>query len=104
MAEGLTVIAAGIVVVLCIMASMFLFIELILKFDQLLRVRAERTSSPEAVEPADPEASRAPERGCRRGPGTHPLGILGTPANHERETTRDHPSQLRRGQREERGG
>jgi Na+-transporting methylmalonyl-CoA/oxaloacetate decarboxylase gamma subunit len=62
MAEGLTVIAAGIVVVLCIMASMFVFIELILKFDQILRARAERASAPEAVEPAgaaDAEASEA---------------------------------------------
>lgn len=62
MSEGLTVIAAGIVVVLCIMASMFIFIELVLKFDQILRARAERASVPEGVEPAgaaDPEASRA---------------------------------------------
>ena len=55
-------IAAGIVVVLCIMASMFVFIELLLRFDQILRARTERASAPEAVEPAgeaDPEAAGA---------------------------------------------
>jgi hypothetical protein len=64
MAQGLTVIAAGLLVVLCIMASMFVFIEVILKLDQVLRDRAERASSPEPAQPAkaapgvDPEASR----------------------------------------------
>jgi hypothetical protein len=62
MAEGLTVIAAGLVVVLCIMLSMFIFIEVILKFDQVLRNRAERASAPAAVEPVeaapDAETSR----------------------------------------------
>lgn len=47
MAEGLTVIAAGLVVVLCIMASMFVLIEVILKLDQLLTARAERARAPE---------------------------------------------------------
>jgi hypothetical protein len=64
MAEGLTVIAAGLVVVLCMMLSMFVFIEALLKFDQILRDRAERASSrqqakqEEAAAAADPEASR----------------------------------------------
>jgi Na+-transporting methylmalonyl-CoA/oxaloacetate decarboxylase gamma subunit len=64
MAEGLTVIAAGLVVVLCIMLSMFVFIEVILKFDQILRNRAERAISSQETEragaspAADPEASR----------------------------------------------
>ena len=61
MAEGLTVIAAGLVVVLCIMVSMFVFIEVILKFDKLLRNRAERASSRQQAKQAaaaDPEASR----------------------------------------------
>jgi Na+-transporting methylmalonyl-CoA/oxaloacetate decarboxylase gamma subunit len=61
MAEGLTVIAAGLVVVLCIMLSMFLFIEVILKFDQILRDRTERASSRQQAKQAaaaDPEASR----------------------------------------------
>jgi hypothetical protein len=61
MAEGLTVIAAGLVVVLGIMASMFVLIEVILKFDQLLRDRAERALSPESAEPA--VASEAPAEG-----------------------------------------
>ena len=64
MAEGLTVIAAGLLVVLCIMLSMFLFIEVIFKFDQILSDRTERASSrqqakqAEAAAAADPEASR----------------------------------------------
>jgi len=64
MVEGLTVIAAGLVVVLCIMLSMFLFIEVIFKFDQILSDRTERASSrqqekqAEAAAAADPEASR----------------------------------------------
>jgi len=64
MSEGLMVIAAGLLVVLCIMLSMFVFIEAILKFDQVLRARAERASVPsEAVDaepapPADEDASR----------------------------------------------
>ena len=40
MAEGLTVIAAGLLVVLCIMASMFVLIEVILKIDQVMKDRA----------------------------------------------------------------
>jgi hypothetical protein len=64
MAQGLTVIAAGLLVVLCIMLSMFVFIEVILKFDQILKVRAERASSSREAEQAekspaaDPGASR----------------------------------------------
>ena len=64
MAEGFTVIAAGLIVVLCIMLSMFVFIEVILKFDKLLRNRAERAISrqqakqAEVAAAADPEASR----------------------------------------------
>jgi hypothetical protein len=42
----LTVIAAGLLVVLCIMLSMFIFIEALLKFDEILKNRAERASSP----------------------------------------------------------
>jgi len=62
MAEGLTVIAAGLVVVLCMMLSMFVFIEALLKFDQILRDRAERASSRqqakrEEAAAAEPEAS-----------------------------------------------
>jgi hypothetical protein len=45
MTEGLMVIAAGLLVVLCIMLSMFVFIEVILKFDQVLRDRSERASA-----------------------------------------------------------
>jgi len=61
------VIAAGLVVVLCMMFSTFLFIELMLKFDQILRDRAGRASSrrqakqakqAEAAAAKDPEASR----------------------------------------------
>lgn len=52
MAEGLTVIAAGLVVVLCIILSMFVFIEVILKFDQLLRAMAARASSRQEAKPA----------------------------------------------------
>jgi len=51
MAEGLTVIAAGLVVVLCIMASMFVLIEVILKLDQFLTGRAERARAPQPTEP-----------------------------------------------------
>jgi Na+-transporting methylmalonyl-CoA/oxaloacetate decarboxylase gamma subunit len=58
MTEGLTVIAAGLVVVLCIMASMFLLIEVILKVDQVLRDRAERVAERRAAL----EAKAAPER------------------------------------------
>ena len=63
MAEGLTVIAAGLVVVLCIMASMFVLIEVILKLDQVLMGRAERKAArreareAEAARQADKEAS-----------------------------------------------
>jgi hypothetical protein len=65
MAEGFTVIAAGLLVVLCMILSMFVFIEVILKFDQLLRNREERARSSleahnaEAAPTADPEGSRA---------------------------------------------
>jgi hypothetical protein len=52
MVEGLTVIAAGILVVLCIILSMFVFIEVILKFDQILRAMAERASSRQETEQA----------------------------------------------------
>jgi hypothetical protein len=47
-------------VVLGIMLSMFLFIEMILKFDQILRDRTERASSRQQAKQAaaDPEASR----------------------------------------------
>jgi len=55
MAEGLTVIAAGLMVVLCIMLSMFVFIEVILKFDQVLRNRAERASASPGEKHADPD-------------------------------------------------
>jgi len=64
MTEGLMVIAAGLLVVLCIMLSMFVFIEVILKFDQVLRDRAERASvlseatRADSAPPADSEASR----------------------------------------------
>jgi hypothetical protein len=64
MTEGLMVIAAGLLVVLCIMLSMFVFIEVILKFDQFLRDRAERASvlsvatRAEPAPPRDSEASR----------------------------------------------
>jgi hypothetical protein len=63
MTDGLTVIAAGLVVVLCIMASMFVLIEVILKIDQVLRDRAERAAArraaleAEAVQAAEQEAS-----------------------------------------------
>ena len=64
MAEGLTVIAAGLVVVLCIMASMFVLIEVILKLDQLLRDRAERASSPQETQRAEaPPAADSEARG-----------------------------------------
>ena len=58
MAEGLTVIAAGLMVVLCIMASMFVLIEVILKIDQILKNRAERASAREEARRQEPEASR----------------------------------------------
>jgi hypothetical protein len=62
MSDGLTVIAAGLMVVLCIMASMFIFIEVLLTFDNILKRRAERASAPaEATQLAaapDAEASR----------------------------------------------
>jgi biopolymer transport protein ExbB/TolQ len=53
MAQGLTVIAAGLVVVLCIMASMFVFIEVILKLDQVQKRRAERASASPAAKTAE---------------------------------------------------
>ena len=59
MAEGLTVIAAGLIVVLCIMLSMFIFIEVLLKFDQVLKNRAERASAPPAEKPAEPATGDA---------------------------------------------
>jgi Na+-transporting methylmalonyl-CoA/oxaloacetate decarboxylase gamma subunit len=59
MAEGLTVIAAGLAVVLCIMASMFVLIEVILKIDQVLRDRAERASA--GQEAREAEAARGQE-------------------------------------------
>jgi len=59
MAEGLTVIAAGLMVVLCIMASMFVFIEVLLKFDQVSKNRAERASAPPAAKHAEPAAGDA---------------------------------------------
>ena len=59
MAEGLTVIAAGLMVVLCIMASMFIFIEVLLKFDQVLKNRAERASAASKEKPAEPAAGAA---------------------------------------------
>ncbi len=62
MAEGLTVIAAGLLVVLCIMLSMFLLIEVILKFDQLLRARADRASSPQEVKDAEAATDSEPSR------------------------------------------
>ena len=52
MAEGLTVIAAGLIVVLCIMLSMFIFIEVLLKFDEIVKNRAERATPPPAEKPA----------------------------------------------------
>jgi Na+-transporting methylmalonyl-CoA/oxaloacetate decarboxylase gamma subunit len=61
MAEGLTVIAAGLVVVLCIMLSMFVFIEVILKFDQVLKNRAERASSRQQAKHAEGAAEANPE-------------------------------------------
>jgi hypothetical protein len=59
MAEGLTVIAAGLMVVLGMMLSMFVFIEVILKLDQILRDRAERAISRQAAE--QEEAAEEPE-------------------------------------------
>jgi hypothetical protein len=62
MSDGLTVIAAGLIVVLCIMASMLILIEVILKLDQMLKRRAERGSGPaqeaQATPAPDPGASR----------------------------------------------
>ncbi len=59
MAEGLTVIAAGLMVVFCIMLSMFVFIEVLLKLDQVLQNRAERASVPPAAKHAEPAAGDA---------------------------------------------
>ena len=64
MAEGLTVIAAGLIVVLCIMASMFIFIEILLKLDQVSKDRAARASAPPVVADSaaeDAEVSRKRE-------------------------------------------
>ena len=64
MAQGLTVIAAGLAVVLCIMASMLVFIEVILRLDQSLKNRSERVDASPAAESvgaktaADADASR----------------------------------------------
>ena len=66
MAEGLMVIAAGLLVVLCIMLSMFLFIEVVIKLDQVLRDRAERASAPSGSTDAGPAPaadSEAPRNG-----------------------------------------
>ncbi len=66
MTEGLMVIAAGLLVVLCIMLSMFVFIEVILKFDQVLTGRAERASllsDAARVDPAPPMDSEASRNG-----------------------------------------
>ena len=54
-------IAAGLVVVLCIMVSMFVFIEVILKFDKLLRNRAERAISRQQAKQAEVAAAVDPE-------------------------------------------
>jgi len=62
MAEGLTVIAAGLLVVLLIILSMFAFIELILKFDQVLRDRADRARAREEARKQKAIATTAPER------------------------------------------
>jgi Na+-transporting methylmalonyl-CoA/oxaloacetate decarboxylase gamma subunit len=116
MSEGLTVIVAGLLVVLCIMASMFLFIEVILKFDGILTRRAERTSAPsEATQPDPapaPGASREkleviaaiglalqrhlagaglPSAATHRGPGPTPWassGRMGIMAERQRVTSR----------------
>lgn len=61
MTEGLTVIAAGLMVVLCMMLSMFVLIEVLLKFDQILRDRAERASSRQGAEQQEAAAAAEPE-------------------------------------------
>jgi hypothetical protein len=66
MTEGLTVILAGLMVVLAMMLSMFVFIEVLLKFDQILRDRAERAASrlrAEQEQAAEPEEPKAPGEG-----------------------------------------
>ena len=57
----MTVIAAGLVVVLCIMASMFVLIEVILKVDQILKDRAERASARKEAREAGAAHGQEPE-------------------------------------------
>lgn len=66
MAEGATVIAAGLLVVLCIMLSMFVLIELILKLDQILKDRAERAAASRALLSAEESREAEPEASSKR--------------------------------------
>ena len=59
MAEGLTVIAAGLMVVFCIMLTMFVFIEVLLKFDRVLKNRLDRASPRPVAKHADAAAGDA---------------------------------------------
>ena len=61
MAEGLTVIAVGFLVVLGIMASMFVLIEVILVLDEMLKNRAERASAAEEAREAGAVRAQKPE-------------------------------------------
>jgi Na+-transporting methylmalonyl-CoA/oxaloacetate decarboxylase gamma subunit len=87
MSEGLTVIAAGLLVVLCIILSMLLFIEVILKFDRVLSAREERASSLE--EGTQPEAVTAGPPVLRK--GDEVIAAIGL-ALHRHLSTRIAPS------------
>ena len=52
---------AGLAVVLCIMASMFVLIEVILKLDQILKNRAERASARKEAREAGAARGQEPE-------------------------------------------
>jgi Na+-transporting methylmalonyl-CoA/oxaloacetate decarboxylase gamma subunit len=66
MVEGLTVIAVGLLVVLCIILTMFAFIEVILKFDQVSRNRTERARKREQARKEQAAPAPEPEASLRR--------------------------------------
>jgi len=75
MAEGLTVIAAGLAVVLGIMLSMFVCIEALPKLDQSLRDRAERASSGQTAKQEETAAVAKPEASGRGGEVIAAIGL-----------------------------
>jgi ABC-type protease/lipase transport system fused ATPase/permease subunit len=75
MAEGLTVIAAGLLVVLCIILAMFAFIEVILKLDQVLRNRTERARAREEARANQAASTPEVEASARQAEVTAAIGL-----------------------------